>query len=62
MSGPPLVVTGADDRLVVPANSEKIAGAIPDAKLVTVDGANHVLTTDQADEVNALLLSWFAEH
>ena len=62
MSVPTLVVTGADDRLVVPANSEKIAAAVPDAKLVTVDGANHVLTTDKADEVNALLLSWFAEH
>ena len=62
MSVPTLVVTGAQDRLVVPDNSEKIAGAIPDAKLVTVEGANHVLTTDKADEVNALLLSWFADH
>jgi len=57
-----LVVHGGQDRLVVPENGEKIAGRIPDAKHVVVEGANHILTTDRADEVNALLLSWFAEH
>ena len=35
---------------------------MPDAKLVLVQGANHVLTTDRAEEVNGLLLTWFAEH
>ena len=61
MSVPTLVVHGAQDRLVVPANGEKLAAAIPDAKLALVEGANHLLTTDQCDEVNALLLEWFAE-
>ena len=55
-----LVVQGELDRLVVPANAEKIAAAIPDAKLVMIPDANHVLTTDQADVVNELLLDWFA--
>lgn len=59
---PTLVVHGAQDRLVVPANGEKIAAAVPGSRLVLVEGANHVLTTDRADEVNALLLSWFAEN
>jgi pimeloyl-ACP methyl ester carboxylesterase len=62
MSVPTQVVHGAQDRLLVPANGEKIAEAIPDAKLVLVEGANHILTTDQTDEVNRVLLSWFAEH
>jgi 3-oxoadipate enol-lactonase len=57
-----LVMNGAQDRLVVPGNSERIAAAIPDAKHVVVEGANHILTTDRADEVNGLLLSWFAEN
>ena len=57
-----LVVHGAQDRLVVPENSERIAARIPDAKHVVVEGANHILTTDRTDEVNALLLSWFAEN
>ena len=55
-----LVLHGAQDRLVVPENGEKIASAIPDAKLVLIDGANHIVTTDQADQVNALLLEHFA--
>jgi pimeloyl-ACP methyl ester carboxylesterase len=54
-----LVLHGAQDRLVVPENGEKIACAIPDAKLVLVDGANHIVTTDQVDQVNALLLEHF---
>ncbi|MDX6216995.1 MAG: hypothetical protein QOG99_2579 [Frankiales bacterium] len=55
-----LVLHGAQDRLVVPANGEKLASAIPDAKLVLVEGANHLVTTDQADQLNALLLEHFA--
>lgn len=62
MSVPTQVVHGAQDRLLVPANGELLAAAIPDAKLVLVEGANHILTTDQAAEVNRVLLSWFAEH
>jgi 3-oxoadipate enol-lactonase len=59
---PTLVVHGAQDRLVVPENGERLAAAIPDAKLVLVDGANHIVTTDQAEELNRTLLAWFAEH
>jgi 3-oxoadipate enol-lactonase len=55
-----LVVHGAQDRLVVPENGRTIAGQVPGAKLVLVEDANHLLTTDQADAVNALLLDWFA--
>lgn len=62
MTVPTLVMYGEQDRLVVPANSEQIAAAVPDAKLVAVPDANHVLTTDQADLVNQLLLDWFADH
>jgi pimeloyl-ACP methyl ester carboxylesterase len=54
-----LVLHGAQDRLVVPENGERIASAIPDAKLVLVEGANHLVTTDQADQLNDLLLGWF---
>jgi pimeloyl-ACP methyl ester carboxylesterase len=62
VTAPTLVLCGAQDRLCVPANSEKIAAAIPGAELRLVEGANHVLTTDQADLVNRLLLEWFARH
>lgn len=59
---PTLVLHGAQDRLVVPANGERIAAAVPNAKLVLVEGANHLLTTDQTDVVNGTLLDFFAEH
>lgn len=62
LSVPTLVAVGAQDRFVVPGNSEKIAAAIPDSKLVLVEGANHLLTTDRTEDVNALLLEWFAEN
>lgn len=62
MSVPTLVLHGAQDRLVVPENGERIAARVSDAKHVLVEGANHILTTDQTDEVNRLLLAWFAEH
>ena len=58
---PTLVMHGELDALVPLANGELIAKTVPNARLEVVDGANHVLTTDKADEVNALLLSWLDE-
>ncbi|MEO7448771.1 MAG: alpha/beta fold hydrolase [Humibacillus sp.] len=55
---PTLVVHGELDALVPLANGELIAEVIPGAELVVVADANHVLTTDKAAEVNALLLAW----
>ena len=55
---PTLVVHGELDRLVPPANGELLAKTVPGAELEVVAGANHVLTTDKAAEVNALLLGW----
>jgi pimeloyl-ACP methyl ester carboxylesterase len=52
---PTLVLHGAQDRLVVPANGELLAARIPGARLVLVEGANHIVTTDRAEELNDLL-------
>ena len=56
---PALVLHGADDQLVPPVNGERVATAIPGAVHIRIDNANHILTTDQTDEVNGLLLAWF---
>ena len=56
---PTLVLHGADDWLVPPVNGERVATAIPGAVYIRIDNANHILTTDQTDEVNGLLLAWF---
>ena len=58
LTTPTLVVHGELDALVPPDNGKLIAKTIPGAELAMVDGANHVLTTDRAAEVNALVLSW----
>ncbi len=55
---PTLVLHGADDKLVLLSNGETIAKQVPGAELVVIADANHVLTTDKADEVNATLLRW----
>lgn len=58
---PTLVLHGAQDRLVPPANAQVIAGAIAGARLVILDGASHLLLTDQPDRTRDLLLGWLAE-
>ena len=55
---PVLVLHGQLDALVPLANGELLAKTIPGAELEVLADANHVLTTDQADEVNAVLLAW----
>lgn len=47
---PTLIIHGSADRLVPPANADLLAGAIPGAELVMLDGAGHVFTTDRTQE------------
>lgn len=56
---PLLVLHGAQDRLVPPVNGQRLAAAVPGAVHIEIADANHVLTTDQTDEVNGLMLAWF---
>jgi 3-oxoadipate enol-lactonase len=62
VTAPTMVMYGTEDRLVDPGNGERIAGAVPGAVRAPVEGANHVLTTDQPETVNRLLLDWFRAH
>ncbi len=59
---PTLVVHGAEDALVPVENGRLIADAIPGGELVVLPDANHILTTDQAEAVNDVLLEWFGRH
>ena len=58
ISTPTLVLHGEIDRLVPLANGEILAERIPGAELVVVPGANHVLTTDEPEQVAKVLLDW----
>ncbi|MCW2608501.1 MAG: Lipase/esterase [Frankiales bacterium] len=55
---PTLVVHGTLDRLVPPANGTTIAERVPGARLELVEDANHLLFTDQPEQVKRVLLDW----
>ena len=57
---PVLVFTGDLDRMVPPKNSENLVAAIPNARLVVVDGAGHVLFTEQPSVVAGLVRDFLA--
>jgi 3-oxoadipate enol-lactonase len=55
---PTLVVTGAEDVLVPPAESEKLARAIRGAQLEVIAHAGHLVTFEQPDQFNRALEGW----
>jgi pimeloyl-ACP methyl ester carboxylesterase len=55
---PTLVVAAADDPSTPPADLEAIAAEIPDAGLVLVEGARHLVNVERPDEFNETLLSF----
>lgn len=58
ISTPTFVLHGELDALVPPENGRRLAERIPGAELVTVPDANHVLMTDQPEQVAKVLLDW----
>jgi 3-oxoadipate enol-lactonase len=50
-----LVITGDDDRVIPPANSELLAAGIPAARLVVIPGAGHLFFVERPDETLAVL-------
>jgi pimeloyl-ACP methyl ester carboxylesterase len=59
---PALVVTGAEDKLIPPAEAEAIAAAIPSAKLVSIAGAAHLPGIERPGEFNAAAKSFLERH
>ena len=62
ITSPTLVMHGELDALVPPDNGRILADRIPGAELVTVPVANHLLGTDQPEQVAELLVSWLDHH
>lgn len=58
---PTLIVYGTDDAFVPNVNSKKIAGHLPNARLVAVAGGGHELTLDKSAELTQLVEDWVAE-
>lgn len=57
---PTLVAVGEADQLTTPEQAAEIAAGIAGARLAHVAGAGHMLTLEQPDAVNRLLLDWLA--
>lgn len=49
---PTLLLTGDDDRVIPPQNSEKLSKIIPDSRLVIVNGAGHLVFIEKAEQFN----------
>ena len=62
ISVPTLVVTGADDTLIPPTESEKLAAAIPGAQLSVLPGAGHLVACEQPEAFNRVLTGWLERH
>lgn len=57
---PTLVACGDSDLLTPPEHSREIAAGIAGARLEIVAECGHLLTMEQPERVNALLLDWLA--
>jgi 3-oxoadipate enol-lactonase len=57
---PTLVVVGTEDTATPPAHARRIAGAIPGAELVELEGCGHMSAIENPDEVIAALRRNFA--
>ncbi len=57
---PTLVITGADDTLIPPSESEVLAKGIPGAQLKLISKAGHLVAFEQAEVFNDFLLAFLA--
>jgi pimeloyl-ACP methyl ester carboxylesterase len=60
IKAPTLVIHGNSDALVPPANGKLIAERIPNAKLVLLDHASHLFTTDQTEAAHHVILEFLS--
>jgi pimeloyl-ACP methyl ester carboxylesterase len=58
IAAPTLVITGAEDRLIPPAESDKLAQAIRGAQLHLIPRAGHLVAFEQPDAFNRALREW----
>jgi len=58
ISVPTLVITGADDLLIPPAESDALARAIPGSQLNIIPHAGHLVAFEQPDKFNHVLEEW----
>jgi len=58
IQAPTLVITGAEDLLIVPENSSILAENIPDARLCIIPGGGHQFLVERAQSANEAILAF----
>jgi pimeloyl-ACP methyl ester carboxylesterase len=59
VSVPTIVVSGSDDEVCPTEIQAELAGAIPGARHVTIDGAGHMAPLDHPADVARALAAWW---
>jgi pimeloyl-ACP methyl ester carboxylesterase len=57
---PALVLSGAEDELIDPEAGRDLAATLPDAQFALLEKAGHLLSLEQPDQVNEVLLDFLA--
>ena len=57
---PVLVAVGREDRWSPPAQHEAIAALIPDARLIVIEGAGHMLPVEAPNALNHAIADWLS--
>jgi 3-oxoadipate enol-lactonase len=60
INAPTLVIHGKSDRLVPPGNGELIAARIPGARLVLLEHAGHLFSSDQTDATHKAIVEFLS--
>jgi pimeloyl-ACP methyl ester carboxylesterase len=58
---PTLLITGAEDTLIPPSESQRMAAAIPGAQLEIIPHAGHLVAFEQAEAFNERLRAWLTK-
>lgn len=61
IEAPTLVITGTEDRIVPPRSSDEIAGRIPNARLVKVEGGSHAFFMEMRGRFNREVLDFLRD-
>ena len=61
IKAPTLVVTGSEDRIVLPSSSKALAERIPNSRLVEIQGTGHLSFIERAEEFNRIVVSFLEE-
>ncbi len=53
-----LIITGSEDKIVPPANSDTLVGKIPGAKKEVIEGAGHLVMWEKPADLNSILIDF----